>query len=49
MALLLMILGALAVVAGTCLFSWKAAIIVAGVVLIAAGADLARPTPSSGP
>lgn len=41
-ALLLMILGALAIVAGTALLSWKAAVLIGGVILVLAGADLAR-------
>jgi hypothetical protein len=38
----MLIVGAVLTVAGTALFSWQVAVIVAGVLLMAGGADLSR-------
>lgn len=46
MAVALLIIGALLTITGSALFDWRAGIIVAGILLVVAGADLAR-TPSS--
>lgn len=45
MALVLLALGAVLTVAGSALIAWKAAVVVAGVILIAAGVDLSRDRP----
>ena len=45
MALVLIVLGAAVTVAGAALIFWKAGLVVAGVLLIAGGVDLARRVP----
>lgn len=45
MALALMVVGAVLTAAGAALMLWEAGVVVAGVLLIAAGVDLARREP----
>lgn len=49
MAAVLMLIGALLVIGGTACFSIPTGVIVAGLVLIGAGVDLARPGPRDTP
>lgn len=44
LAIVVMAIGALLIVAGAALIFWPAAVVVAGVILLTVGADLARPT-----